>query len=277
MRFVSPARHEVERSAFAHPLFAGYARHRDLLEAPAWPGLGVLNERLGMLVHPDSGARVHFAAQTPQLLADGLHYEERISRHGAIATREESWHDLLNALAWIEHPALKLALSSRQARDVACVGAKTRTRGQCALTHFDEAGTIVLLREPALLDAWDAHDWHALFWRGGDRWRAQAEVVVFGHALLEHALRPGQAMVAKSLVVQALRGDTSCAVAEVAARIASGALLADPQELRPLPLAGVPGWDPGNRDEAFYRCAPCLRPLRSGRRYPAPLSLGGPS
>ena len=45
--------------------------------------------------------------------------------------------------------------------------------------------------------------------------------------------------------------------------------LCDPLELRPLPLAGVPDWHPGNRREAFFGEAACFRPVRAGRCYPA--------
>ena len=57
----------------------------------------------------------------------------------------------------------------------------------------------------------------------------------------------------------------------VAEGIAAGRLLADPQELRPLPLAGV--WNARSKSADFYAEAPCFRPLRAGRRYPAPLDV----
>jgi len=50
--------------------------------------------------------------------------------------------------------------------------------------------------------------------------------------------------------------------------------LGDPLELRPLPLAGVPGWHPDNEQEAFVREAACFRPVRAGRSYPPPLARG---
>jgi hypothetical protein len=57
----------------------------------------------------------------------------------------------------------------------------------------------------------------------------------------------------------------------VAQAIGACRVLRDPLELRPLPLSGIPGWHPGNVDEAFHQAAPCYRPLRQGRTYPAPL------
>jgi hypothetical protein len=95
---------------------------------------------------------------------------------------------------------------------------------------------------------------------------------VIGHALLEHALVPQPVHTAKCLVVLAAEGESKDrACLRVADAIAAGRLLTDPQELRPLPLSGIPGWHVDAEVETFYRTAPCFRPLRPGRRYPAPL------
>ena len=59
----------------------------------------------------------------------------------------------------------------------------------------------------------------------------------------------------------------------VADAIRRAELLADPQELRPLPLAGLPGWHADVTSD-FVASAPCFRPLRAGRRYPAPWCPG---
>ena len=47
-------------------------------------------------------------------------------------------------------------------------------------------------------------------------------------------------------------------------------------ELRPLPLSGIPGWHAG-QDARFHREATCFKPLRPGRVYPPPLGLMGGS
>jgi hypothetical protein len=69
----------------------------------------------------------------------------------------------------------------------------------------------------------------------------------------------------------AVVGEAGAACGKVACAIAEGRLLRDPQELRPLPLSGIPGSHEKNGDEAFHRTAACYRPLRPGRTYPAPL------
>ena len=66
--------------------------------------------------------------------------------------------------------ASPIASLQRQVAEIDRVGSKQRSRAQCALTHFDEGGVIVLLRDPALLPLWNAHDWHGLFWRERMAW-----------------------------------------------------------------------------------------------------------
>jgi hypothetical protein len=244
-----------------------------------------MNRLLAETVHEDPRP-LRFVAQTPELLADGLHYEQRIAEQRCIATREANPHDLFNALVWLRHTHLKRAMNARQVADIARVGPKVRTRGQCALTHFDEAGAIVWLSDDELVALWDAHDWRGLFQRRAEAWGVGIAVTIVGHALFEYALVHDTLPVAKALVVavdaaQIRRRCTSEAVIDgwpqaeraIAADIASGRVLADPQELRPLPLAGIARWNRAARTESFYGTAPCFRPLRPGRRYPPPLSI----
>ncbi|MCW4453248.1 DUF3025 domain-containing protein [Flavobacterium sp. MXW15] len=263
-RFVAPARGEVDPACFSHPLFAGFGDFHDVMTGAGWPGVPSLNERL-----PLPGKR--FVVQDAALLDDGLHYEVRIGEHGCIATRAQNWHDLFNAMVWARHPAIKTALNARQCLHVARMGPHRRNRAQQALTQFDEAGAIVRVRDAALLDAWDRHDWTTLFlgragwWRHGDI----AIAAVLGHALMEQALLPGRRSVGKCLVVV---GEDDAACAErVAGAIDSGEILEDPLELRPLPLAGIPGWHP-RQDAGFYAQTDYFRPLREGRAYPRPLT-----
>jgi len=265
MRFVAPAREAVDPAVFMRPPLSQWNEFADLLRDD-WPSVAQLNARL-------RDASIRFVAQTPELLADGLHYEQRIFERGEIATRERNWHDLLNALAWLRYPQLKRALNARQVAEIAKAGPKSRTRAQCALTHFDEGGIVVAVCDAALLASWDAHDWHGLFWRERGAWSdGRIQAMVFGHALLEHALESTKLLTGKALaVVMAQNTNVENAADAVAAAIAGGEILNDPQELRPLPLSGIPGWHPDNGDEGFYRTAACFRPLRAGRSYPKPL------
>jgi len=283
MRFVPPPRNAVDPQVFDRPPLSLWSEFDSLLKGRHWPDIDLLNavaRRPG-----DNEALVpRFVAQTPSLLSEGIHYEQRIADRGEIATREGNWHDLLNALIWQRYPLLKAAMNARQVAEIAIAGPKLRTRAQCALTLFDEAGVVAWCHDPALLALWDAHDWHGLFWREREAWRdGRIGVVVFGHAVLEHALKAGQLLVGKALVVVPQSGEMeklenglrSATIEALAAAIRHGALLNDPQELRPLPLSGIPGWHAHNSSEEFYFRAPCFCPVRAGRRYPPPHSVTG--
>jgi hypothetical protein len=261
---------------FEHPMFAGIRASRDLFFATDEDALDRAADACG----------IRFVAQTPALLADGLHYEARIATSGVVATRP-GVHDRFNALVWVGHASLKRAMNARQVADIARVGPRARTRGQCALTHFDEAGAIVWIDGDDLVDAWNAHDWHTLFATHRDAWGSRIALTVIGHALYEYAFEHGELPVAKAIAVRVERGEierrsTGALVASwpdcerrLADAIASGQLLADPQELRPLPFAGIPGWHARSASREFFATMPCFRPVRAGRRYPDPANGDG--
>lgn len=259
-RFVAPLRGHVDAACFWHPLFDGYDEYLELVTAADWPEIDALNMRM-----PQPGHR--FVTQDAALLADGLHYEARIAQ-GRIATRAENWHDLFNALVWMRHPAFKQALNQQQCRHLATMGARERSPAQQALTQFDEIGVIVQVRAPTLLSLWDQHDWGTLFHANAARWRDGdiAVAAVLGHALMEQMLVPGRLLVGKCVVVL---DDSPDVVVRVAESISTGAILATPSALRPLPLAGIPGWH-AEQSEAFYAQKDYFRPLREGRVYPWP-------
>ena len=281
MRFIAPRREHVDAAVFdREPLRSWCSDHAEWLRGEAWPTIDELEAARRRAIARDGIERAAFVAQTPSLLADGLHYEQRIAQ-GGIATRAQNWHDLFNALAWLRHPRIKHALNRRQVGEMVHVGTRERSRAQCALTHFDEGGVVVLCADGDLLRLWDAHDWSGLFVGAHAAWGRRIGVLVFGHAILEHALRPAQLLVGKALAVQ-VDADLVAAVATggsvarehidsmVGGWIARGEALLDPQELRPLPLSGIPGWDARAADPAFHVQAACFRPLRAGRRYPPP-------
>jgi hypothetical protein len=265
MRYIAPTRESVDPQVFSRWPLCGWPEHAGWLQGARWPSIHELNA-----VWPP-GQRERFVAQTKALLDDGLHYEQRIAERGDIATREANWHDLFNAFAWLRYPSLKRALNAQQMVEIAVMGTRERSRAQYAMTHFDEAGVVVTLRDQALLELWDAHDWHGLFWRERAAWLdGRAVVHVFGHALLEHALTPSKLLVGKALACMAT-GDGDASIAACVGGIATGRLLRDPLDLRPLPLSGLPGWHPDNVTEAFHRHAACYQPRRAGREYPLPI------
>lgn len=271
MRFIAPARPGLDAQLLDQPIFDALESDRDLLVSPGWPTLDQLNDRVAGLRHAFTGQPINLVA--PEDAGDE-NYEARIFRSGRIATRSDNWHDLFNALVWIRYPRIKSALNHAQVRDMDAVGSLQRTRRQAALTQFDEAGAVVLLRDASLLDAWDRHDWQALFLQRREAWTdGSVRLHVFGHALFEHALNRAMLLVGKCVVLVA---DEEAGPAridrQVAGVIDAGQGLLDPQDLRPLPLAGIPGWHHELQDAGFYRRQPCFRPLRPGRIYPPPSS-----
>ncbi|MBL8296745.1 MAG: DUF3025 domain-containing protein [Rhodanobacteraceae bacterium] len=267
MRFVAPTRATLDRAVLQRPPLAAWREAGDWMAAAQFPRVEELNR--------DWNSGWRFVEQTPQLLADGLHYESRIHARAEIATRADNWHDFFNALIWRRYAPLKAALNRRQVAEIARMGDKQRNRAQCALTHFDEGGVIVVLRDPALLARWNAHDWHGLFWDARQAWADGAiRAEVFGHALLEMALVPDKLITGKAIaLIDHAVAAPADAIATLAHAIDSGAVLTDPQELRALPVSGIPGWHSANADAAFYAQAECFRPLRAGRVYPEPLPV----
>lgn len=284
MRLVVPSIESVDASVFEHLPLSDWAAELAGLSVPqAWPSLQRLEDLREQMQIEDAIGRPRFVAQTVDLLADGLHYEERI-KLGRLATREQNWHDLLNALVWLRFARIKHALNAAQCEDIGRVGRRERTRAQCAMTHFDEGGAIALCSDPGLIALWDQHDWPGLFWRERAAWGVRIAVQVFGHATLELALHPQRLLTAKCIVLMTdtetiarLRTDVGAVRRDIDSRVAGlvadGRVLADPQNLRPLPLSGIPGWHVDSIDEAFFHDAPCFRPVRPGRRYPAASTL----
>jgi len=195
-------RRPPEAARAQHPLLRAWDDYAELIERADAIDIGALERCRAAAIAADACARPRFHAQDAALLDDGLHYEMRIAERSELATRERNPHDLFNALVWLRHPQLKHALNARQVADIARVGPKQRTRGQCALTHFDEAGAIVWLTDASLLPLWDAHDWPALFLDRGASWGESIAVTVFGHALVEHVWNGNDLPVAKALVAQ---------------------------------------------------------------------------
>lgn len=267
MRYVAPSRESVDPAVFTRWPLVGWREYASWMQGPRWPSIDELNE-----ARP-AGQRERFVAQTAALLDDGLHYEQRIAARGEIATREANWHDLFNAYAWLRYASLKRALNAQQMAEIAVMGTRARSRAQYAMTHFDEAGVIVILKDRHLLDLWDSHDWHGLFWRERSAWTdGRASLQVFGHALLEHALSPGKLLVGKALAFVGHGGEGEVVAAAIDG-IRAGHLLRDPLDLRPLPLSGLPGWRADSEKESFHLHAECYQPRREGRAYPSPVEL----
>lgn len=177
-------------------------------------------------------APVRFVPQSQ--LPEGRAYEAFIFMTKTCPTRENT-HDFFNGLAWLEYPQLKSQLNELQAGEIAA-GRMGGQRGPVrdAITIFDENGAFLDAPE-ALWEALLARDWRRLFVELRPLW-AQAELVVFGHALLEKLLAPR-----KDLTAHVWCGPREFTRERLAAK-----------PFTPLPLMGIPGWCGENQNFSFY-------------------------
>jgi hypothetical protein len=224
------------------PWLAPYRQRAQRVVASIQRGATVaqaLNEGL----HPDEPIRLAAgslsfvdAAQLPA----GRAYESHIALTAEVPTRDNR-HDLFNGLVWLRFPALKRRLNELQATEIAAHGVGS-ARGPLrdALTLFDENGA--LLSAPGgLTDALRQRDWQRLFITEREAWR-DAELTLFGHALLDKLTAPRKPITAHVLIVDR--------DADALALFAADRLATKPFAV--LPVLGVPGWWRANEAPAFY-------------------------
>jgi hypothetical protein len=201
-------------------------------------------------------APVKFVSQSA--LPHDTAYEAFIHKTSQVPTRD-NLHDFFNGLCWIHFPQTKTRLNQLQAAQIAQDGiGQVRGVVRDALTVFDE--NAAFLRAPdALWDALVAKDWQTLFVTRRQLWQ-QAQLVLFGHALLEKLVYPRKGITAH--VYRAWPATDSIVSLDefVAQDLSAEKLAAKP--FAHLPVLGVPGWWPGNEDPAFYDDAAVFRKPR---------------
>ncbi len=203
-----------------------------------------------------SKASVHFVPQSA--LPIGEAYEAYIFRTRQVPTRD-GLHDFFNGLCWLHFPDTKTRLNQLQAAQIATAGIQpVRGPARDALTIFDE--NAAFFQGPdALWDALAAKDWHALFVTHRPLW-AQAQLVLFGHALLEKLVSPRKPITAHVYRAHAARASLTDLDAWMAADLNADKLATKP--FAHLPVLGVPGWWPENSDPIFYADTSVFRPPR---------------
>ena len=127
-----------------------------------------------------------------------------------------------------------------------------------ALTVFDENAAFLSAPQP-LWDALLARDWQQLFVGLRPLWQ-QAQLVLFGHALLEKLVDPRKAITAHVYRAQPAMNSIADMDAWVAQDISVDKLAGKP--FTPLPVLGVPGWWPENENFSFYDDSFVFRPRR---------------
>ena len=206
-----------------------------------------------------SGGRqpVRFEAVTTGAAPAAADYEWRCYTEGVVALREGCWHDFFNAAAWVTFPHIKAALNRAHIDALRVQAARQRSRKRDAMTLFDESGVLVLSSNRAVLEGIRSFDWQRVFWQERDTLANTTRFVMVGHALYEKALSPYVGMTGHALLLEmpdtgAWR-DGAAWIAQADARAAKAlAGIAEPGDLSPLPVLGVPGWWEANRDAAFY-------------------------
>jgi hypothetical protein len=222
---------------------------------------------LGLRNH--QGLPLHFVPQDD--LPDGTAYEAFIGATGGVPTRD-NLHDFFNGLVWLSFPRIKVQLNALQAAQIAQDGVgKSRGPARDGATIFDENAALLVVRDCAaghlLTESLREHQWSAAFVGQRACFGPDAQVWLFGHALMEKLVAPRKAITAHTRVVVA--GDDFFTMDHDARRAWLDQTVA--QELAldglstagftPMQVLGVPGWWP-NQDDAFYADATVFRPKR---------------
>lgn len=239
---------------------------------------------------------------------EGRYYETIISEDNTVPTREESWHDLFNALVWLQFPKTKKYLNTLHVKDIVSYGANPRTERRNRITHFDECGIVLAVEIPApsfkndqknqkqsatyidnklnavdvaqWLNALANHQWLDVFIQSRSVWHNQVTPFIFGHANLEMMLSPFIGLTGKWLAVPVAQGFSELDKWEQR-QVLDEAMLARLNELndfnsapllKPLPLLGVPGWH-NDQTPAFYANKDYFRPIRANAKPTIQLPL----
>jgi hypothetical protein len=176
----------AQRSGFDARFFERDPRFEPIVPAArlvvreAWPTVAAIDAAF----RERAGIRFVVAKPRPRRkrgpVSVGDLYDAHIAR-GEVPTREQNWHDLLNALVWATFPRAKAALHARQHRAIREWAGDSvvrrlpnaRTRELDALALIDEGGIVVC---------------------GDGR-------AIFGHALYEGLVFETPAMIARAVVL----------------------------------------------------------------------------
>lgn len=171
------------------------------------------------------------------------YYETIISEDGVVPTREQSWHDLFNALIWLQFPKTKSLLNELHIKDIKAYGVNPRTARRNRITHFDECGVVLAIEAPesialnkpkrtatlndsnsgttdkimqgapcdrdtleTFLAELASHQWERVFMAKRSLWHTQVSPFIFGHANLEMMLNPFIGLTGKWLAVAVPHG-----------------------------------------------------------------------
>lgn len=252
-----------------------------------WPKIERLNQLnansiSGMMTK--SGKRIQFVPQAKATNEFVQQYEPRIYLTGEIATREQNWHDLFNALAWVTFPRSKAALNQlhyhallRERRPDKVVRSPVRD----AATLIDESGVVVVSCSDYLIQLLKNFEWKALFWEQRATVQEHMKFFLFGHGLYEKALYPYLGMTGKGILFHV--SETFFNQRSIDQIGMMDSWLDDflsreyltSADLTPVPVLGYPGWSPDNADSIYYDNQRYFRP-RAMRKVSCACSLNRP-
>ena len=258
-----------------HPIIAD-------LDVGNFPTLQDCNASLAACTEPvtvHSGAPLRFVAQESGKLPFEAQYEPRCYLKGEVPTRENNWHDLLNALVWLTFPKTKAVLNARHydaLKEEMAMGNTVRGPVRDVNTLLDESGVIVVYADAhsgiELAELLRNFQWKELFWQRREQAQTEMGFYLFGHGLYEKALQPYIGMTGQGLLLAVEPAFFSWPLAQQMVHLDS--LLADylaalehcrsTRDLSPVPLLGVPGWAADNDSEAYYDNTSYFRPGRRG-------------
>lgn len=240
-----------------------------IVVSPDWrAALNAQSAALSLTNH--NGLPLSFVEQTS--LPEGTAYEAFISETGGIPTRD-NLHDFFNALVWLSFPCIKRQLNALQASQIAMAGiGKSRGPARDAATIFDENAALIIVRDAPqgnmLVDALRGHQWHRAFIEQRHAFGKNAEVWLFGHALMEKLMTPYKAITAHTRVVVApddffvLEDHAKRAWIDLHVASELTTIGLSTGSFTPLPTLGVPGWWP-EQESAFYDDVSVFRPKKS--------------
>lgn len=201
-------------------------------------------------------------------------YEVTIFLTGEIETREAARHDLFNAWVWLTFPKTKAAINAAHYHALQARPSRARRSGiEDALTLLDENGVVVACSDPELVELLTSAHWKTVFWDRRADTISRMQAFLFGHGLLEKALRPYVGMCAHSVILPVQReffllslADQLKAVDEgLAQHVVRGGQSFNTQRMTAIPLLGFPGYFADNGQEGFYDNPCYFRPKASSQ------------
>ncbi len=205
-----------------HAAFSPYLERAEALGAmPSFPTAEQLSAAWGHV----TGAR--FVLQAPRRGGASAAEYEALVAEGAIPTRAESWHDLMNALVWATFPRAKRSIHRSQRTEMErgkALGLHgRRTARHDALAVVDEGGVVVVCDASLSEDA--LAEW--ALGRGELDPGRPPEIVIFGHGVLESLAIDGPFPLVRAVVLRS----SGLALDEHLARYLDGPALTNPRDL----------------------------------------------